>query len=109
MKQHPTWGYEIFKDVDFLSSIASVIRQHHERLDGSGYPDGLRGEEILPEARVLAVADAMESRTSHRPYRPAISVDEALEQIRALRHDRYDPEVVDALTRLLVEQGYQLP
>ena len=109
VKQHPTWGYEIFKDVDFLSSIASVIRQHHERLDGSGYPDGLRGEEILPEARVLAVADAMESRTSHRPYRPAISVDEALEQIRALRHDRYDPEVVDALTRLLVEQGYQLP
>lgn len=109
VKSHPEWGYDILKDVDFPLPIATIIRQHHERLDGSGYPHGLKGEQILPEARVIAVADVVEAMTAHRPYRPALSMDRALGEIQGHRGDWFDPEVVDALLRLVVERGYRLP
>lgn len=109
IKGHPEWGYEILKDVDFPLPIANIIRQHHERLDGSGYPHGLRGDEILPEARVIAVADVVAAMTAHRPYRPALNLDEAIAEICGHRSEWFDPEVVDALLYLVGKQGYQLP
>jgi len=89
--------------------VADVILQHHERMDGSGYPQGLKGDEILPEARVLAVADVIESMASHRPYRPAVGLDSALAEIVKNRGTLYAPEVVDAVVRLVNEKGYVLP
>ena len=78
-------------------------------MNGSGYPMGLKGDEILPEARILAVADVLESMASHRPYRPALGMDAALEEIRKNRGILYDPEVVAALEKMLAEDNYQLP
>ena len=106
---HVERGYEILKDVQLPSPIAEIIRQHHERMDGSGYPQGLKGGQILPEARILAVADVMESMASHRPYRPALGIDAALNEITENRGKLYDAEVVDALLRLVHEKGYRLP
>jgi HD-GYP domain-containing protein (c-di-GMP phosphodiesterase class II) len=83
-----------------------MIYQHHERIDGSGYPRHLRGDEILIESRILAVADVVESMASHRPYRPALGIDAALEEISENRGILYDPEVVDACLRLFQEKGY---
>ncbi len=102
-------GYQILKDVQFPLPIADIIRQHHERMDGSGYPLGLKGNEILPEARVLAVADVVESMASHRPYRPTLGLDAALKEIESHRGTLYCPEAVDALLRLIRDKGYQLP
>jgi len=109
VKGHVEKGYEILKDVKFPLPIAEIIRQHHERMDGSGYPRGLKGEQILPEARILAVADVMESMSSHRPYRPALGIEFALKEITDHRGSSYDAIVVDALHRLVREKGYQLP
>lgn len=109
MKGHAQAGYEILKDVPFTAPVAKAIQQHHERMDGSGYPLGLKGEEILPEARVLAVADVLESMASHRPYRPALGLEVALQEVEQGRGQHYDPEVVDAAVRLIREKGYQLP
>ncbi len=106
---HVERGYEILKDVQLPSPIAEIIRQHHERMDGSGYPRGLKGHEILPEARILAVADVMESMASHRPYRPALGIDAAIDELTAHRGKLYDADVVDALLRLVHEKGYRLP
>ena len=80
-----------------------MVLQHHERMDGSGYPRGLRGEEILPEARILAVADVVEAMNAHRPYRPALGISAALEEILAGRGTRFDPRVCDACSALLGE------
>jgi PAS domain S-box-containing protein len=104
IKSHPQVGYDIIKDVKFSWPIAEMILQHHERLDGSGYPQGLKGEAIIYEARILAVADVIEAMSSHRPYRPARGVEQALEEMRRNRGRYYDPEVVDACLRLF-EQG----
>ena len=104
IKSHPQVGYDIIKDVKFSWPIAEMILQHHERLDGSGYPLGLKGEAIIYEARILAVADVIEAMSSHRPYRPARGVEPALEEIRRNRGRYYDPEAVDACLRLF-EQG----
>ncbi len=89
--------------------MAKIIGQHHERMDGSGYPRGLKGNEILPEARVLAVADVLETISSHRPYRPARGLPVALAELKKNRGTLYDPDVVDAALRLLEKKGYELP
>lgn len=108
IRGHAQAGYDILKDVPFPFPVAEIIYQHHERLDGSGYPRGLKGEEILPEARVLAVADVIESIATHRPYRPARGMDVALDELKKGRDSTYDGTVIDAFGRLL-EKGYQLP
>ena len=109
VKGHVERGYEILQNVKFPMPIAEIIRQHHERMDGSGYPHGLKGDQILPEARILAVADVMESMASHRPYRPALGLNAALGEIAQNRGRLYDTAVVDALLRLINEKRYQLP
>ena len=108
IRAHAEAGYQILKDVPFPFPVADIIRQHHERLDGSGYPQGLSGDAILPEARVLAVADVIESISTHRPYRPARGLDVALSELEKGRGTLFDPAVVDAFSRLLAK-GYTLP
>ena len=102
-------GFDTLKAVPFPTPVAEIIRQHHERMDGSGYPQGLRGDAILPEARVLAVADVIDSMASHRPYRPAVGLDAALDEVVKNRGTLYAPEVVDAAVRLINDEGYALP
>lgn len=109
VKTHAQSGYDILKDIRFPWPIAEVARQHHERLDGSGYPQGLKGDQIILEARILAVADVVESMGSHRPYRPARGIDAALEEISQGRGRLYDPQAVDACLRLFRDKGYRLP
>ncbi|HOI74046.1 MAG TPA: PAS domain S-box protein [Syntrophales bacterium] len=104
---HPEEGYEIIRHIDFAYPIAEVIFQHHERLDGSGYPRGLSGDRILQGARIIAVADVVEAMSSHRPYRPSLGVDVALDEITMHRGTRYDAGVVDACRRLLLEKGFR--
>jgi putative nucleotidyltransferase with HDIG domain len=99
IRLHSESGYEILKDIDFDKPIAEIVLQHHERLDGSGYPNGLRGDEILPEARIIAVADVVEAMASHRPYRPALGVDVALAEVASKPH-LYDPEVAKTVVEL---------
>jgi len=100
IKTHPEVGYEILKDIDFPWPVALTVRQHHERINGSGYPQGLTGEEMLLEARILAVADVVEAIASHRPYRPAHGITVALEEIEKNQGVLYDPEVVEICLRL---------
>ena len=100
IQNHPETGFSILKGIDFHWPVAEIVRQHHERLDGSGYPDGLRGDEIMLEARVIGVADVIEAMSSHRPYRPSLGVDKAFEEIVENRGVLYDPAVVDASVRL---------
>jgi len=100
---HPAAGFEILKAIRFRGPVAEAVLQHHERLDGSGYPSGLTGPEILLEARILAVADVVEAMTYHRPYRPALGVQAALDEIASLRGARLDAEVVDACLALFRE------
>ena len=100
VKEHPRAGYEILKDVAFPWPIDEIVLQHHERLDGSGYPQGLTGDEIRLEARILAVADVVEAMAAHRPYRAAHGIDAALEEIRRGAGVAYDADVVVACVRL---------
>jgi putative two-component system response regulator len=109
IKTHSQVGYEILKDIAFPWPIAQIVLQHHERLDGSGYPQGLTEKDILLEARILAVADVVEAMASHRPYRPALSLDEALEEIMRHKDRLYDSEVADACLRLFREKNFILP
>ncbi|GAB5606188.1 HD domain-containing phosphohydrolase [Sideroxyarcus sp. TK5] len=109
IKMHPQAGYEILKEIDFSWPIAEMVHQHHERMDGTGYPQGLLGESILPGARILAVADVMEAMSSHRPYRPGLGIEAALEELRNGRGTHFDTQVVDACTALFKEDGYELP
>jgi len=104
---HPQAGYEIIGDVSFPGPVAKIVLQHHERMDGSGYPQGLKGDEMLVEARILAVADVVEAMVSHRPYRPALGIDKALEEIVQKKGKLYDPEVVDACVCLFDEKGFE--
>ena len=108
IKVHPQKGYEMLKDVESPWPLAEIVYQHHERMDGSGYPRNLKGEDILMEARILAVSDVVESMSSHRPYRPSLGLDIALEEIRKNRGMLYDNAVVDACLRLFREKGFQL-
>jgi PAS domain S-box-containing protein/putative nucleotidyltransferase with HDIG domain len=108
IKAHARVGYDILKKVEFPWPIAQVIAQHHERIDGSGYPSGLSGENILLEARIIGVADVVEAIASHRPYRPALGIDKAIEEISQKKGTLYDPEVVDACLRLFTVNGFSL-
>ncbi|TKJ31284.1 MAG: histidine kinase [Chloroflexi bacterium B3_Chlor] len=106
IRAHPQAGYDILKTVDFPWPVAEIVLQHHERMDGSGYPQGLRGSDILVEARILAVADVIEAMLSHRPYRPAHSTGEAFEEISRNKGTLYDPEAVDACLKVIMERGF---
>ncbi|RPJ15480.1 MAG: PAS domain S-box protein, partial [Desulfobacteraceae bacterium] len=107
IKTHPQAGYDILKDVEFPWPIAQIVIQHHERYNGSGYPDGLKGDEILLEARIIGVADVVEAIASYRPYRPGLGLEKALGEITQNRGILYDPAVVDACLRLFIEKGYR--
>lgn len=106
IKIHPKVAFDILKGVEFEWPVAEVVYQHHERMDGSGYPRGLRGDAICIEARVLTVADVVEAIASHRPYRPALGVEAALEEITRRRGTCYDPAVVDACLELFGTDGF---
>jgi PAS domain S-box-containing protein len=106
IKIHPQAGYDILKDIDFPWPIAQMVLQHHEHMDGSGYPQGLKGEEILLGARILSVADVVEAMSSFRPYRPGLGIDAALEEISSHRGSHFDPQVVDVCLALFREQHY---
>ena len=109
IRVHPQSGYDVLKGIEFPWPIAEVALQHHERLDGSGYPHGLIGDAILLESRIMSVADVVESMSSHRPYRPGLGIDAALAEVDAHQGSRYDPVVVAACKRLFLEQGYTIP
>jgi PAS domain S-box-containing protein len=106
IKSHPQVGHDILRDVDFTWPLAEMVLQHHERMDGSGYPRGLKGEDILLEARILAVADVVEAMASHRPYRSTLGIAAALEEIEKNRGILYDSDVVSACLRLFREKGF---
>ena len=108
IKGHAQAGFEVLESIDFPWPVAEIALQHHERLDGSGYPRGLRGEEILPEARILAVADVVEAMASHRPYRAALPLEAALAEIEEGAGSRYDSAVSEACQRLFREEGFTL-
>ncbi len=101
LKIHPEIGYNILKNIPSPWPFAEIAHQHHERLDGSGYPQGLSGDEILLEARILAVADVIEAMSSHRPYRPALGINAALTEIEKYKNIHFDPNVVDAALQVL--------
>ena len=109
VKTHAEQGYQILRDVEFPLPIAEIIREHHERMDGSGYPQGMKGENTLPESRILAVADVLEAMASNRPYRAALGIDAAISEIETHSGSLFDPEVVDAMLRLFREKDYHLP
>lgn len=109
IKQHSQAGYELLKTIAFPWPIAQIVRQHHERLDGSGYPEALKGEQILIDARIIGVADVVEAMSSHRPYRPGLGIEPAMEEIMRARGTLYDPQVVDACVRLFREKNYLIP
>ena len=108
IREHPASAWEILRLVEFPWPVATIVRQHHERLDGTGYPDGLKGEDILRESCVLGVADVVEAMASHRPYRPALGIDAALAEIQRGRGTAYWPDAVDACVALFREDGFAL-
>ncbi|MEA3470799.1 MAG: PAS domain S-box protein [Thermodesulfobacteriota bacterium] len=107
MKVHPRIGYDILKNIEFPWPVAKIVLQHHEKLDGSGYPEGLSDGDILLEARVLAVADVVEAMASHRPYRAALGIESALKDISENRGILYDPDAVDSCLRLFKEERFE--
>lgn len=108
VETHPQAGYNLLKDIDFPWPVAEIVLQHHERLDGGGYPQGLKGKEILQEARIIAVADVVEAMASGRPYRKALGIEAALKEIKSGRGTLYDEEAVDACLALF-EEGLAIP
>ncbi len=109
IKGHAEQGYDVLRKVEFPWPVAEVAYQHHERMDGSGYPRGLKGEEIIMEARILMVADVVEAMSSHRPYRASLGQQTALAEIESGRGSLYDPQVADACLRLFRDKGYAIP
>ena len=109
IKEHPQAGYDVLKRVWFPWPIAEVVLQHHERMDGSGYPQNLKGEKIIIEARILAVADTVEAMSSHRPYRAGLGVEKALAEIEQGRGKIFDTDVVDICLMLFRERGFIIP
>jgi HD-GYP domain-containing protein (c-di-GMP phosphodiesterase class II) len=101
-------GYDILKNIEFPWPIDYIVLQHHERINGTGYPDGISGDDILIEARILAVADVVEAMSSHRPYRAAAGLDSALNEIEKNRGILYDPTVVDACIKIFKEGNFKL-
>jgi PAS domain S-box-containing protein/putative nucleotidyltransferase with HDIG domain len=108
VREHARFGYEILKNVEFPWPIAEIVLQHHEREDGSGYPRGLKGSEILIEAKIIGVADVIEAMASHRPYRPALGIEKALAELTAQRGRLYDAAVVDACLKVFAERKVPL-
>jgi putative two-component system response regulator len=108
IKTHPQVGYDILKSIEFPWPVAQIVLQHHERLDGSGYPQGLSSTDILLDAKILAVADVVEAMASYRPYRPARPLEEALKEIEDHKGTLYDPDVVDACLRAVRDKGIRL-
>jgi HD-GYP domain-containing protein (c-di-GMP phosphodiesterase class II) len=108
IKTHPQSGYDILKDMDFPWPIARMVLEHHERINGSGYPHGLTGDQLLIESRVLTVADVVEAMASHRPYRAGLGIEEALQEIEKNRGVLYDRNAVDACLRLFREKNFKL-
>jgi HD-GYP domain-containing protein (c-di-GMP phosphodiesterase class II) len=106
--EHPQSGYDMLKNVESPWPLAQIVYQHHERMNGSGYPNSLKGDEIIMEARILAVADVVEAMASHRPYRAALGVEAALDEIKKNRGILYDATVADTCVRLFHEKGYRL-
>ncbi|MBC8416415.1 MAG: PAS domain S-box protein [Candidatus Cloacimonetes bacterium] len=107
IKMHPQTGFDILKSIEFPWPVAEVVLQHQERLDGSAYPQGLKGDEISLNARIISVADVIEAMSSHRPYRPSLGIDVALEEIKKNRDILYDPDVVDACMILFNKKGFE--
>ena len=107
IKTHPQAGYDILKNLEFPWPVAQAVLQHHERLDGSGYPQGLKGDQIILEARILSVADVVEAMSSHRPYRAGLGLEVALSEVSAQRGSHFDPQVVDACISLFTEKGFK--
>ena len=108
IKEHARSGYEMLKDVESPWPLAQIVYQHHERLNGSGYPRNLKGDDILIEARIMAVADVVEAMASHRPYRAALGIESALEEIEKNKGVIYDDTVVDACLKLFREKSFHL-
>ncbi|MDZ4165649.1 MAG: HD domain-containing phosphohydrolase [Smithellaceae bacterium] len=108
IKRHPRSGHDILKEIDFPWPVARIVLEHHEKMNGSGYPEGLSGDRLLIESRIIAVADVVETMTSHRPYRPALGIDSALDEISKHKGILFDQEVVDACLRLFNENGYKM-
>jgi PAS domain S-box-containing protein/putative nucleotidyltransferase with HDIG domain len=106
IRTHPQVGYDILKSIDFPWPIAEIVLQHHERIDGTGYPRGLKDGDIRIEARILGLADVVESMGSHRPYRPTLGTEKALDEIRKNRGTLYDPAVVDVCLALFQDKGF---
>lgn len=109
VKGHCRAGFEVLKGIEFPWPVAEVALQHHERMDGSGYPDGLKGEGIILEARIIAVADVIEAMASHRPYRPAVGVASALDEIEQYSGRKYDTEVASAALTLFRQREFRIP
>ena len=107
IRTHPEAGYSIVKTIEFPWPVAQIVLQHHERMDGSGYPAGLSAKDILLEAKILGVADVVEAMASHRPYRPALGIDKALEEISQKKGMLYDPKVVDMCLKLFAEKKFK--
>jgi HD-GYP domain-containing protein (c-di-GMP phosphodiesterase class II) len=107
IKCHPKVGYEILKNVEFPWPVAKIVLQHHERLNGSGYPLGLSGKEIIIEARILAVADVVGAMTNHRPYRTALGIEVALKEIEKNKDILYDSKLVDACLKVFKERRFK--
>jgi len=107
VKNHPRIGYDILKKVDFPWPIAEIVFQHQEKIDGSGYPRGLKGAEILIEAKILGVANVVEAMSSYKSYRPALSMDESLAEISKYKNILFDPEVVDTCIKLFKEKEFK--
>ena len=106
IKTHSEMGYEIMKNIDFPWPIADIVLQHHEKIDGSGYPRGLKGDEILIQARIIAVADVLEAMASHRPYRAALGIDAAFAELQKNSGTHFDPEIVESCIRIFKEKGF---
>ena len=107
IKEHPQIGSNILKSIDFTYPVAQIVLQHHERLNGSGYPNHLKTDKILMGARIIGVADVVEAMSSHRPYRPALGIEKALEEITQNKGTLYDPEVVDICLKLFKEKEFK--
>jgi HD-GYP domain-containing protein (c-di-GMP phosphodiesterase class II) len=107
VQQHVVAAYELLKGIEFPWPVADIVGQHHERCDGSGYPAGLTGDQLLLESRILAVCDVVEAMWSHRPYRPSLGVDSALAELQAHRGTAYDAEVVDACVSVIREGRFE--
>ena len=108
IKENSRSGYEMLKNVESPWPLAKIVYQHHEQMDGSGYLRNLKGDKILMEARIMAVADVVEAMASHRPYRPGLGIDAALAEIEKNKGTFYDKTVADACLRLFREKGYKL-